>query len=89
MRMSAGWRRKRARSICGCVAGADGDFGQAKGHAGGAGERGDGCKRRAEVAFDVDREGFEGTDVDDAATFGGIRDAGRGTSGGRGTRERR
>ena len=68
MRMSAGWRRKRARSDLRRVAGADGDLGRTKGDAGGAGERGDGFERRAEVAFHVDREGFEGADVDDAAS---------------------
>ena len=38
-----------------------------------AGEGGDGFERRAEVAFDVDSERFEGADVDDAAA-GGVWD---------------
>ena len=65
--MSAGWRRKRARSDCGRVAGADGDLGGTEGDASVASEGGDGFERRAEVAFHVDGEGFEGADVDDAA----------------------
>ncbi len=51
------------------VAGADGDVGQAKGNAGGAGERGQTQERDAKVSFHIDGEGFEGADVDDAASF--------------------
>ena len=51
----------------GGVAGADGDFGWAEGDASVAGEGGDAQEGGAEVAFDVDGEGFEGADVDDAA----------------------
>ncbi len=49
------------------IAGADGDLGGTKGDASVASEGGDGFERRAEVAFHVDCEGFEGADVEDAA----------------------
>jgi hypothetical protein len=49
------------------VAGADGDVRSAKGSAGAGGHSGDALQRSAEVALDVDSEGFEGADVDDLA----------------------
>jgi hypothetical protein len=51
----------------GRVAGADGDLGGAEGDAGVAREGGDAKEGGTEIAFDVDGEGLEGADVDDAA----------------------
>lgn len=50
----------------GGVAGADGDFGDVNGNAHALGHVGNTGEGGAEVAFDVDGEGFEGGDVDDA-----------------------
>ena len=89
MRMSAGWRRKRARSVCGRVAGADGDLRWAERDAGGASEGGDGFERGAEVAFHVDGERFEGADVEDAALRFSSRRLARGSRNMRRSRHQR
>ena len=52
------------------VAGADADLRVADGNAHAAGHVGDAGERGAEVAFDVNCEGFERGDVDDSATTG-------------------
>src|SRR5438105_4472753 len=59
----------------GSVPGADADLRDVHGDAGLLGYVGDAGEGRAEVAFDIDREGFEGGDVDDSG-------AGIGASGG-------
>ena len=51
------------------VAGADADLGVVDGDAHAAGHVGDAGERGAQVAFDVDGEGFERGDVDDAAAL--------------------
>ena len=58
----------------GGVAGADGDGGFVEGDAGGAGGLGDADQRGLQVAFDVDGEGLDGGDVEDAAAFVARRD---------------
>ena len=52
------------------VAGADADLGVVDGDTHAAGHVGDAGERGAEVAFDVDGEGFERGDVDDSAAWG-------------------
>ena len=51
------------------VAGADADLGEVDGDARALGHVGDAGERGAEVALDVDREGFQGRDVEDLAAF--------------------
>src|ERR1035441_5513825 len=95
IRISAGWRAKRARSLAGGVpgrvggggsweggvageagaltgggvAGADGDGGLVEGDAGGAGGLRDADQRGAEVAFDINGQGLDGGNVEDAAAL--------------------
>ena len=60
----------------GGVAGADGDGGLVEGDARGAGGLGDADERGAEVAFDIDGEGLDGGDIEDAAALVARRDGG-------------
>ena len=72
--MSAGWRVKRARSAVGVSPVRMATVGSWNAIAGGAGGLGDADQRRAQVAFDVDRQGFDGGNVEDAAAFVARRD---------------
>ena len=65
IRMSAGWRRKRARSRWGVSPVRTLIERLVEGDAPAAGHVGDAGERRTQIALDVDGQGFEGRDVDD------------------------
>jgi hypothetical protein len=62
----AGVAAESGALLGGCVAGTDADLREVHGDAGSLGHVGDAGERGTEVALDVDREGFERGDVDDA-----------------------
>ena len=74
IRMSAGWRAKRARSAAGVSPVRMAMVGSWNSTPAARRGLGDADQRRAQVALDVDGEGFDGRNVEDAAALVARRD---------------